>query len=144
MRSGSLRISALLGASLAAVALALPAGALAAAPFTGLTGSGGSTTSQQTTTTATATTAPPIKIPVNTTGGTGLPTYAYILIGAVVVILFVGITYWIRRDAHLHQPRHPERDINKGRATVAPPTERRKRSRAKARAARRARRPRRN
>lgn len=143
MRSGSLRVPALLGAIVVSVALALPPAALAATPFSGLTGSGGSTTSQ-TTTTSTTGTATPITIPSTTTGGGGLPTYAYVLIAIVVVILFGAITYWIRRDAHLHQPRHAARDLDRGRGTIAPVTERRKRSRAKAKAARRARRPRRN
>src|SRR5665213_1535912 len=142
MRSGSLRIPALFGAIVASVALGLPAGAFAATPFNGLTGSGGSTSTQ--TTTATATTAPPITIPNPTASSGGLPTYAYILIAVVVVILFAGIIYWIRRDAHLHAPRHAARDLDRGRGTVAPQTERRKRSRAKAKRARRARRPRRN
>jgi hypothetical protein len=143
MRYGSARVAALLGAIAASFALALPAAAFAAAPFNGLTGSGGSSATQ-TTTTATATTAPPITIANPSASSGGLPTYAYILIAAVVVILFAGITYWIRYDAHQHQPRHAARDIDRGRGTVAPQTERRKRSRAKAKRARRARRPRRN
>jgi hypothetical protein len=143
MRSGSLRTPALFGALAASLALALPAAALAATPLSGLTGSGG-TTATQTATTSTQTTAPPITIPSTTSSSGGLPTYAYILIAVVVVILFAGITYWIRRDAHLHAPRHATRDIDRGRGTVAPQTERRKRSRAKAKRARRARRPRRN
>ena len=122
-------------------ALALPASALAgSAPFTGLTGAGGSSSSGQSTTTATATTAAPITIPSTTTSGGGLPGYDYILIAAVVLILFATIGYLIRRDAHLHAPRHAARDIDRGRGTVAPQTERRKRSRARAKAARRARR----
>ena len=132
---------ALCAAVVLAGALALPAGAVAgSAPFGGLPGAGGSPSTSQTTTTATATTAPPITIPSVTTSGGGLPSYDYILIAAVVLILFATITYWIRRDAHLHAPRHAARDINRGRGTVAPQTERRKRSRARAKAARRARR----
>jgi hypothetical protein len=143
MRSGSLRTPALFAAIATSLALALPAASFAATPLSGLTGSAGSTVTQ--TTTATATTAPAVTIPSATsTNGGGLPTYAYILIAVVVVILFAGITYWIRRDAHLHAPRHATRDIDRGRGTVAPQTERRKRSRAKAKRARRARRPRRN
>jgi hypothetical protein len=142
MRSGFVRKPALLGAVVLSVALALPAGAFAATPFNGLTGAGSSTTAQ--TTTSTATTAPPITIPTVSTSGGGLPTYGYVLIAVVVAILFAAIVYWIRRDAHLHAPRHAARDIDRGRGTVAPQTERRKRSRAKAKAARRARRPRRN
>ena len=139
MRSGSLRIRALPVVLLLSVALMAPSAAVAATPFTGLTGSGSSTTTQTTTTSSTATAAP-ITIPTTSTSGGGLPTYAYILIAVVVVILFASITYWIRRDAHLHAPRHAARPIDRGRGTVAPQTERRKRSRAKAKAARQARR----
>ncbi len=132
---------ALLAALVLAGALALPAGAAAGTtPFTGLTGGGGSTSSGQTTTTATATTAPPVKIPSAAPSGSSLPTYAYILIAAFVVVVFGTIAYLIRRDAHLHAPRHAVRDIDRGRGTVAPQTERRKRSRARAKAARKARR----
>ncbi|HEY1777389.1 MAG TPA: hypothetical protein VGG41_14620 [Solirubrobacteraceae bacterium] len=138
MRNGSPRISALLPALVASAVLGLATVASAATPFTGVSGSGGSS-SAQTTTTATATTAPPIKIPSTTSSG-GLPSYAYIIIGVVVVILFGVIVYWIRRDAHLHAPRHAARDLDRGRGTIAPQTERRKRNRAKAKAARRARR----
>ena len=133
----------MLAALVLAGALALPAVALAgSAPFTGLTGAGGSSTSGQvTTTTTSATTAAPITIPSAAQSGSGgLPTYAYILIAAVVLILFATIAYLIRRDAHLHAPRHAARDIDRGRGTIAPVTERRKRSRARAKAARRARR----
>jgi hypothetical protein len=143
MRTAIPRLRTSIVALALAAVLAAPAVAAAAAPFSGVPGPAGSSTTAQTTTTATATTAAPITIPT-TTSGDGLPTYAYILIGAVVVILFASITYWIRRDAHLHAPRHATRTIDRGRGTVAPVTERRKRSRAKGKAARRARRPRRN
>lgn len=135
-------MSALVAALVLAGALALPAGALAGStPFTGVTGAGGASSSGQVTTTATtATTAPPVTLPSTTTSGGGLPGYDYILIAAVVLILFATIAYLIRRDAHLHAPRHAARDIDRGRGTVAPQTERRKRSRARAKAARRARR----
>jgi len=141
MRQRSLRMPALSVALLLVGVLALPATAAAGTtPFTGLTGAGGSSNPAQTTTTSTVTTAPPITIPSTSTSGGGLPTYDYILIAAVVVILFGSITYLIRRDAHLHAPRHAARAIDRGRGTVAPLTERRKRSRARAKAARKARR----
>jgi len=70
-------------------------------------------------------------------------TLAYVGIGVVAIALFATIIYIIRRDARIHAPRHSTREIDKERGTVAPRTERIKRSRAKAKAARRARRSRR-
>jgi hypothetical protein len=132
---GALLVSLVLGG-----ALALPAVASAGAAASGLGGLPGAVTSTSSTaTTATATTAPPVIIP-STSSGTSLTTLDFVLIAVAVVILFAGITYWIRRDARFHQPRHATRDINRGRGTVAPQTERRKRARARAKAARRARR----
>ena len=129
---------ALLGALLICAALALPAAAAAGSPLgTGLTGPNTSTT---TATTQTATTAPPVTLPSTTTSSGGLSTLDYALIAVVVLILFGTIVYFVRHDAHLHAPRHAARDINRGRGTVAPQAERVKRSRARARAARRARR----
>jgi hypothetical protein len=58
----------------------------------------------------------------------------------VALAVFATIIYVIRRDAHIHAPRHAAREIDRERGTVAPRTERIKRSRAKAKAARRARR----
>jgi hypothetical protein len=119
-------------------ALALPASGFAAAPFSGL----GSTSSSTTTTsTSSTTTAPPVALP--TTTSSGLSTLAYLGIGVVAIAIFATIIYVIRRDARIHAPRHAVREIDKERGTVAPRTERIKRSRAKAKAARRARRSRR-
>ena len=131
-----------LGALTLVFALALPATALAAPPTGGGLTTPTPTTSTVTTTTSSATTAPPVKIPT-TTSGSGLSTFEYVLLGLVVVIIFGAIVYFIRHDAHAHQPRHADRDIFRGRGTVAPAAERRKRARAKAKAARRARRGRR-
>jgi len=130
-----------LGALTLVVALAAPAAALANSPVGGGLTTPAPATSTTTTTTSSASTAPPVTIP--TTGSSGLSTFEYVLIGAVVLIIFAAIVYFIRHDAHAHQPRHAERDIFRGRGTIAPQSERRKRSRAKAKAARRARRGRR-
>ncbi|MGA3362580.1 MAG: hypothetical protein ABSD82_11190 [Solirubrobacteraceae bacterium] len=133
LRLQLLRASAAVLASIAA--FALPASALATAPFTGLTGSTSSTSVTSTTSTSTA---PPITIPT-TTGG-GLSALDEVGIGIVAIAVFATIIYVIRRDAHIHAPRHAAREIDRERGTVAPRTERIKRSRAKAKAARRARR----
>jgi hypothetical protein len=120
----------------ALVALALPAGASAAAPFTGVTGSTSSTS--LTTSTSTTSTAPPVTLPTTTGGGLSALDDLGIVLAAIVV--FATIIYVIRRDAHSHAPRHAMREIDRERGTVAPRTERIKRSRAKAKAARKARR----
>ena len=136
MRLRRLPIRACALALATVAALALPASAFAAAPFTGL---GGSTSSSTTTTsTSSTTTAAPVALPSTTSSG--LSTLAYVGIGVVAIALFATIIYVIRRDAHIHAPRHAVREIDKERGTVAPRTERIKRSRAKAKAARRARR----
>jgi hypothetical protein len=119
----------------ATAAFALPASALATAPFTGLTGSTSSTSVTSTTTTSTA---PPLTIPSGTSSG--LSAIDEVGIGIVALAVFATIIYVIRRDAHIHAPRHAAREIDRERGTVAPRTERIKRSRAKAKAARRARR----
>ena len=136
MRPGSLRIRAFVGVPALVVALALPATALAAAPF-GL--STPTTTVPSLATTQTASTAAPVTVPTTGTSSGGISTLDLIGIGVVAVGLFATITYVIRRDAHAHAPRHASRDIDRGRATVAPRTERIKRSRARAKAPRRAR-----
>lgn len=141
MSLGSLRSRALVGALALVAALALPAGALASSsPFTGLNGAGTSTPAA---TTQTATTAAPVTIPSTTTSGGGISLITELGIAVAALGLFAAIIYVIRHDAHTHAPRHAARDIDRGRATVAPRTERIKRSRAKAKAARRARRSRR-
>jgi hypothetical protein len=142
MSLGSLRSRALVGALVLVAALALPAGALASSPssFSGLPGA---TTSTPATTTQTATTAAPVTIPTTTTSGGGISLLTEVGIAVVALGVFAAIIYVIRHDAHAHAPRHATRDIDRGRATVAPRTERIKRSRAKAKAARRARKSRR-
>jgi hypothetical protein len=132
---------ALLGALLIAAALALPSAAAAAG---GTLSTGLSGTNTSTSVTQTATTAAPVTLPTPASTGGGLTTLDYVLIALVVVILFTTIVYFVRRDAHLNAPRHAARDLDRGRGTVAPQTERVKRSRARAKAARKARRPRRN
>jgi hypothetical protein len=142
MSLGSLRSRALAGALVLLAVLALPAGALASSsPFTGLNGAG--TTSTPAVTTQTATTAAPVTIPSTTQSGGGISALTEVGIAVVALGLFAAIVYVIRHDAHAHAPRHAARDIDRGRATVAPRTERIKRSRAKAKAARRARKSRR-
>ena len=137
MRPGFLRIRAFVGVPALLVALALPATAGAAAPFGSL--STPTTTVPALNTTQTATTAAPVTAPTTSTGSGGISTLDLIGIGVVAVGLFVTIIYVIRRDAHAHAPRHATRELDRGRATVAPRTERIKRSRARAKAARRAR-----
>jgi hypothetical protein len=120
-------------------ALALPAGALAS----GLGGVATTTTASNgvattSTTTSSLTTAPPVTLPSTTSGG--LSALQEIAIGIVALAVFATIIYVIRRDARVHAPRHAPREIDRERGTAAPRTERIKRSRAKAKAARRARR----
>jgi hypothetical protein len=140
VRPGSLRTRPLFGVLALVAALALPAGALASSPFGGLSTP---TTSVPATTTQTATTAAPVTAPSTTTTGGGISTITLVGIGVAALGLFATIIYVIRSDAHAHAPRHASRDIDRGRATVAPRAERIKRSRAKAKAARRARKARR-
>jgi hypothetical protein len=137
VRPGFLRIRAFVGVPALLVALALPAAAVAAQPFGSL--STPTTTVPSLATTQTATTAAPVTAPSTSSGSGGITTLDLIGIGVVAVGLFATIIYVIRRDAHAHAPRHAVRDIDRGRATVAPRTERIKRSRARAKAARRAR-----
>jgi hypothetical protein len=138
-RSLGVRASA---AALALVGvLTLPVGAPAATPFTGLTGAT-SSSSVTSTATSSAATAAPVKIPTGTSAS-GLSTLAEAGIALAALIVFGTIIYVIRKDAHIHAPRHATREIDRERGTVAPRTERVKRSRAKAKAARRARRSRR-
>jgi hypothetical protein len=131
------RLRASCALALALVIVAGAASASAGTPFTGLTGSTSSTT--VTTTTTSQTTAAPVTIQTTTTGG-GLSTLDDLGIGLVALALFATIVYVIRRDAHSHAPRNALREIDRERGTVAPRTERIKRQRAKAKAARRARR----
>jgi hypothetical protein len=136
VRPGFLRIRAFIGVPALLVALTLPATALAAAPFVLSTPT---TTVPTVATTQTATTAAPVTVPTTTTGSGGISTFDVFGIGVVALGLFGTIIYVIRRDAHAHAPRRATRDIDRGRATVAPRAERIKRSRARAKAARRAR-----
>jgi hypothetical protein len=136
MREGRLRTRPFVGALVAAAALVAPASAFASNPLTGVPGGTTSTpavTSTATVTTATATTAAP------TTGG-GLNSIEKLGIGVAVLVLFGSIAYVIRSDARAHVSRRATIDIDRERATVQPRAERIKRSRAKAKAARRARR----
>ncbi len=114
----------------ACAALALPAGALA----TGL----GTVATTSSTTTTSLTTAAPVTLPSSTSSG--LSALQEAGIGIVALAVFGTIIYVIRRDARVHAPRHAAREIDRERGTAAPRTERIKRSRAKAKAARRARR----
>jgi hypothetical protein len=131
----------LVGVLALVAALALPASALASSPFGGLSTP---TTSVPATTVQTATTAAPVTVPSTNTGtGGGISTLDFVGIGVAAIGLFATIIYVIRSDARAHAPRHAGRDIDRERATVAPRAERIKRSRAKAKAARRARKARR-
>jgi hypothetical protein len=132
-----LRIGRFAAVPVVLVALALPASALASSPFGGL--STPTTTVPSLSTTQTATTAAPVTAPSTTSGSGGISTFDIFGIAVLTLGLFGTIIYVIRRDAHAHAPRHAPRDIDRGRATVAPRTERIKRSRARAKAARRAR-----
>ena len=87
MRPGSLRTRALVGALAVVAALALPAAALSASPFGGLSTP---TTSVPATTTQTATTAAPVTVPVTTTSG-GLSTLTVVGIAVVTLGVFATI-----------------------------------------------------
>jgi hypothetical protein len=129
------------GATLVAIALAglaLPAGLLAAGSVVGVTGSTTTNTVTSTTATASTSTAAPITIPTTSSGG--LSVLDGLAIGLVALVVFATIIYVIRRDARVHAPRGAAREIDRQRGTVAPRAERVKRSRARAKAARRARR----
>lgn len=122
-----------------AAALAAPAAALAGNPLTSVPGSTSPTpgvttpTTTATVTTATATTA--------SSSGGGLNTIELVGIGVVVLVVFASIAWVIHGDARAHAPSRTQMvDINRERATVRPRAERVKSSRAKAKAARRARR----
>jgi hypothetical protein len=138
MREGRPRIRSLVGALVVAGVLAAPGSAFANNPLTGVpatTATTPATTGTATVTTATSTAAA-------TTGG-GLSSIDQIGIGVVVVVLFGSIAYVIRSDARAHVSKRATIDIDRERATVKPRAERVKDSRAKAKAARRARRARR-
>ena len=137
MREGRLRIWPLVGALAVAAALAAPGGAFAASPLTGVPG--GTTTTPATTGTATVTTATSTNSASAATGG-GLSSIDTIGIGVVVIVLFGSIAFIIRSDARAHVSARATIDIDRERATVRPRAERIKHSRAKAKAARRARR----
>ncbi len=135
-----LRARPLVGALVVLAALAAPAGALADTPLTGVPTTT-TTSTAQTLTTATVTTATATPVATATTGGGGLNTIETVGIGVAVLALFGSIAYVIRSDARAHAPtRGSTIDIDRERATVRPRAERIKRSRARARAARRARR----
>jgi hypothetical protein len=137
MRAGRLRIWPLVGAFAVAAALAVPGSAVAANPLTGVPG--GTTSTPASTGTATVTTAT-VTTSASATGGGGLNSIETIGIGVVVVVLFGSIAYIIRSDARSHVSDRATIDIDRERATVRPRAERIKRSRARAKAARRARR----
>jgi hypothetical protein len=128
LRKPGVRAASVVAAACAA--LALPAGALA----TGL----GTVATTSSTTTTSLTTAAPVTLPSSTSSG--LSALQEAGIGIVALAVFGTIIYVIRRDARVHAPRHAAREIDRERGTAAPRTERIKRSRAKAKAARRARR----
>jgi len=132
-------VRALTAVLVASAALAFPAGALASGLGSGVsTTTTPSSTVTTATTTSSLTTAAPVTLPSTTSGG--LSALQEAGIGVVALAVFATIIYVIRRDAHAHAPRHAAREIDRERGTAAPRTERIKRSRAKAKAARRARR----
>jgi hypothetical protein len=122
--------------ALAALLVALLAASAAAASLTGpLNGLTTTTTTAptQSVTTATTTTA--------SGSGGGLTTLELIGIAVVTLGVFGTIFYTIRSDARRHAPRGgPALGIDRERGTVTPRADRVKRSRAQAKAARRARR----
>jgi predicted lipid-binding transport protein (Tim44 family) len=134
------RLHRLLAAAACAASLAAPAAALANNPLTGTPAATSSTPSVTTpATTATVTTATATTSASGTGGGINAIETAGI--GVVVVVLFLSIAWVIHSDARLHAPtRRQTIDINRERGTVRPRAERVKSSRAKAKAARRARR----
>jgi hypothetical protein len=138
MRKGTRRalVAALaLGAlALVPVPASLASGSLSGIPTTGATGATTAVTGPPAATTATATSS-------TAAGGGGLGTTAELGIGVAALALFAGIILVIRDDIHVHLPRHATNtSIDRERGTVTPRAERVKRSRAKAKAARRARR----
>ena len=131
MRIRSRRGRSLAGAAALAASLALPAGARAS-QFTIPSTTTATTSSTAAVTTATATTS---------SSGGGLSTLDDIGIVVVALGLFGSIAWYIHDDARLHAGRRSTTtSIDRERATIAPRAERIKRSRAKAKAARRARR----
>jgi hypothetical protein len=138
MRSASLRRITLAGALALTMACAAPSVAAAASPLTGLT--------TTTTTTATAPAAPAVTTATSTTansstGTGGLTTIEVLGIAVAVLAVFGAIFYAIRSDARSHTPRGDATlDIDRERGTVTPRADRVRRSRAKAKAARKARR----
>jgi hypothetical protein len=133
------RIPAALAVTLLAGALALAPAAFAAAPLVGVPGQ---TTSVPATTTpvGTTTTPTPVVVPTTTGGSGGLSALQEIGIAVAALALFGGIVYAIRTDARAHAPRQSAIGIDRERGTVPPRAERIRRSRARAKAARRARR----
>ena len=127
----------LVGALVVAAALVAPGSAVAGNPLTGIPA--GTTSTPASTGTATVTTATATTAATATTGG-GLNSIETLGIGVVVLVLFGSIAYIIRSDARLHVSSRATIDIDRERATVQPRAERIKRSRARAKAARRARR----
>ena len=134
MQIRSPRGRCLAGLAALAVTLGLPAGA-AASQFA-------VTTSTSTSATATATTpAVTTATATSSSSGGGLSTLDDVAIVVVALGLFGSIAWYIHDDARLHMPRRTTSlSIDRERATVAPRADRIKRSRAKAKAARRARR----
>jgi hypothetical protein len=131
---------------LAFVALTLPAAAVGAT--TGSTAAGTVlptlTTTTPSTTTTPASTAPyTVKAPASSSGSGGLSTADEIGIIVAAALLIGGIARIIMRDARSHAPAGAPPDLDRARGSVRPIEHRVKRSRAKAKNARRARRARR-
>jgi hypothetical protein len=134
MRIRSPRGRRLAGLAALAVTLALPAGAFA---------NQFAVSTPSSTTAAPATTSPAVTTATATSSssGGGLSTLDDVGIIVVALGLFGSIAWYIHDDARLHVPRRSANlSIDRERSTVAPRAERIKRSRAKAKAARRARR----
>ncbi len=120
----------------------MPAAALAGNPLTNIPGTTSTTPAVTTPATATVTTATATSS--SSSSGGGLNTIELAGIGVVVLVLFASIAWVIHGDARAHAPTRSQTiDINRERGTVRPRAERVKESRAKAKAARRARRARR-
>jgi hypothetical protein len=129
------RVTAALLAS--AVTLVLAPAAFAAS----ITGLPGLTTSTPVTTAPATTTPTPVAVPTtSTTSSGGLTPLEEVGIGVAALGLFGFIAYTIRSDARAHAPRQTTLGIDRERSTVTPRAERVRRSRARAKAARRARR----
>jgi len=130
MRIRSRRGRSLAGAAALVASLALPAAARANQFVVTSSTSTAAASSTQAVTTATAT---------SSSSGGGLSTLDDAGIVVVALGLFGSIAWYIHDDARLHVGRRRATpSIDRERATVAPRAERIKRSRAKAKAARRA------